>query len=103
MHSEGEEGSEREEIERGAGRGDRERQQRQQMEAAAMANRGTSGSVVENLWGHALEFRSGTESRIDRAMADQKGPSDDSGTSSTRAVSIDEFQTLTQRVASQER
>ncbi|KAK9123267.1 hypothetical protein Sjap_012869 [Stephania japonica] len=40
--------------------------------------------------------------RYEIAMADQKGPSDDSGTSSTRAVSIDEFQTLTQRVASQE-
>ncbi|KAK9123127.1 hypothetical protein Sjap_012729 [Stephania japonica] len=40
---------------------------------------------------------------VGMAMADQKGPSDDSGTSSTRAVSIDEFQTLTQRVASQER
>ncbi|KAK9096275.1 hypothetical protein Sjap_021772 [Stephania japonica] len=43
------------------------------------------------------------EPRDEMAMADQKGPSDDSGTSSTRAVSIDEFQTLTQRVASQER
>ncbi|KAK9130783.1 hypothetical protein Sjap_011270 [Stephania japonica] len=36
-------------------------------------------------------------------MADQRGPSNDSGTSSTRAVSIEEFQTLTQRVAAQER
>ncbi|KAK9090896.1 hypothetical protein Sjap_024073 [Stephania japonica] len=36
-------------------------------------------------------------------MADQRGPSDDNGTSSTRAVSIEEFQTLTQRVAAQER
>ncbi|KAK9123652.1 hypothetical protein Sjap_013254 [Stephania japonica] len=36
-------------------------------------------------------------------MVDQRDPSDDSGTSSTRAVSIEEFQTLTQRVAAQER
>ncbi|KAK9096308.1 hypothetical protein Sjap_021805 [Stephania japonica] len=41
--------------------------------------------------------------RFSGSMADQRGPSDDSGTSSTRAVSIDEFQALTQRVASQER
>ncbi|KAK9103950.1 hypothetical protein Sjap_021204 [Stephania japonica] len=33
------------------------------------------------------------------AMADQRGPSDDGGTSSSRAVSIEEFQTLTQGVA----
>ncbi|KAK9102805.1 hypothetical protein Sjap_020059 [Stephania japonica] len=36
-------------------------------------------------------------------MVDQWGPSDDSSTSSTRAVIIEEFQTLTQRVATQER
>ncbi|KAK9137634.1 hypothetical protein Sjap_008228 [Stephania japonica] len=36
-------------------------------------------------------------------MADQRGPSDDSGRSSTRAVSIEEFQALMQRVAAHER
>ncbi|KAK9109992.1 hypothetical protein Sjap_018052 [Stephania japonica] len=36
-------------------------------------------------------------------MADQRGPSDDNETSSTQAVSIEEFQTLTQRVVTQER
>ncbi|KAK9137604.1 hypothetical protein Sjap_008198 [Stephania japonica] len=39
--------------------------------------------------------------RYEIAMADQKGPSDDSGASSTRAVSIEAFQTLTQRVTAQ--
>ncbi|KAK9138226.1 hypothetical protein Sjap_008820 [Stephania japonica] len=33
--------------------------------------------------------------RYEIAMADQRGPSDDSGASSTRAVSVNEFQTLT--------
>ncbi|KAK9116419.1 hypothetical protein Sjap_015366 [Stephania japonica] len=37
------------------------------------------------------------------AIADQRGPNDDSETSSTQTVSIEEFQTLTQRVAAQER
>ncbi|KAK9137699.1 hypothetical protein Sjap_008293 [Stephania japonica] len=36
-------------------------------------------------------------------MVNQQGPSDNSGTSSTRAVSIEEFQTLAHRVAAQER
>ncbi|KAK9137705.1 hypothetical protein Sjap_008299 [Stephania japonica] len=36
-------------------------------------------------------------------MVNQQGPSDDSGTSSTQAVSIEEFQTLAHRVAAQER
>ncbi|KAK9145074.1 hypothetical protein Sjap_004977 [Stephania japonica] len=41
--------------------------------------------------------------RYQIVMAYQRGPSDDSGTSNTRTVSIEEFQTLTQRVAAQER
>ncbi|KAK9103217.1 hypothetical protein Sjap_020471 [Stephania japonica] len=36
-------------------------------------------------------------------ITDQRGLNDDSGTSSPRAVSIEEFRTLTQRVAAQER
>ncbi|KAK9122473.1 hypothetical protein Sjap_012075 [Stephania japonica] len=36
-------------------------------------------------------------------MVDQRGLSDDSGMSSTRDVNIEEFQTLTQRVATQKR
>ncbi|KAK9116867.1 hypothetical protein Sjap_015814 [Stephania japonica] len=36
-------------------------------------------------------------------MTDQRGLNDDNGTSSPRAVSIEEFRTLTQRVAAQER
>ncbi|KAK9091346.1 hypothetical protein Sjap_024523 [Stephania japonica] len=36
-------------------------------------------------------------------MADQRGLSDENGTSSPRAVSIEKFRTLTQRVVDQER
>ncbi|KAK9145318.1 hypothetical protein Sjap_005221 [Stephania japonica] len=35
-------------------------------------------------------------------MTDQRGLSDDSGASSTRSISIKEFQTLTQRAVAQE-
>ncbi|KAK9155170.1 hypothetical protein Sjap_002650 [Stephania japonica] len=41
--------------------------------------------------------------RYQIVMAYQRGPSDNSRTSSTRAVSIEEFQSLTQRVVAQER
>ncbi|KAK9090837.1 hypothetical protein Sjap_024014 [Stephania japonica] len=45
----------------------------------------------------------GTHFRYRIEMTDQRGLNDDSGTSSHQAVNIEEFRTLTQRVAAQER